>query len=94
MNMEKLIETLVAQSPVSGVLILFVWMGINYLKHRDAESREHDAEFLRAVQGMHAEHLDARKETREAIRDNSAAIRENSQVTAKLSEHVNHLAGG
>ena len=77
MLMDKLLDTAATQAP--GIVILFLM--VNLFLRRD---KERDS----FIQSLHQEHLLARAESREAIRENTASNRDLSAAMGVLNEAV------
>lgn len=63
------------QVPALAVLCFVVWMFLGKLSM-----------FVEAFRELHKEHIDAREQSREAIRDNTKAMHENTNVVTHLIE--------
>lgn len=77
MTMEELLKTAVSQAPGLVVLYFLVLMFLRRDKERD-----------QFIQGLHNEHLAARGESREAIKENTESNRDVSKAIAELSSSV------
>jgi hypothetical protein len=81
---EKLIEQLALQSPGLAVTLVIV---IFFLRHLQKTGEARDTIY----QEMHKEHLDAREQSRVALRDNTAAAKENTQALSRLISAVDQI---
>lgn len=77
MSMEKLIETATTQVPGLVVLVVLVRWFLGHMKGRD--------DFLK---DLHAEHMLAREQTREALKDTSEAVRHTSVVLQEVRDVI------
>lgn len=80
--MEKFLETATAQAPGIVVLYLLVQTFLRRDKERDS-----------FIQQLHAEHLAARGESREAIKDNTNSNKEVVKAVDRLSFIVKKCSG-
>lgn len=76
------------QIPSLAVLCFIVWATIQYNQKRDAAISEVNKQTLTAMGDMHKEHLYARETSREAINDNTRAMRDNSRAIEALKEAI------
>lgn len=73
--MDDLAKEAVKQVPSLAVLCFIVWAFLKSMSRRDS-----------AIERLHAEHIAARADCREALRDNTLALREFSTSVAKLAK--------
>jgi len=76
--MDSFLEKLLTNGSPLVVLVVVVWIFLKYLKD-DAQQRN------ALFQQMHQEHIQARLEAREAIKDNTKATLEASRATEQLA---------
>jgi len=91
--MDAIFKELLTQGGPLGVLVVVVWI---FVRDRHTSSIEHRAwmeQMLKSSQdtfkSMHADHLTARQETRECLRENTRAMIQNTDAMQKLSTLVN-----
>lgn len=82
--MEKLLEQMALQSPGIVACILIV---IFFLRHMKEISRETGKLF----KDMHAEHIDARAQSRDVLKDNTQAAKENTIAINRLAISVENM---
>lgn len=75
--MDAFLTEVAKQVPSLGVLCFIVWVFINHLDKRDKTLKE-----------MHQEHIDERAISRETIRDNTLAMRQNTNAISELKEVI------
>lgn len=79
--MDKVLEVAITQVPALVVLVFLVRWGMHFITEfitgRDA--------FLRV---MHDEHIKAREESKDAIKENAAATRENTAALLRLESTI------
>jgi len=68
------------QVPSLGVLVFIVWV---FLKHN--EKRDD------AIKEMHKEHMEARNETRQCIRENSACNHDQKIIMQQMANNLDGL---
>jgi len=82
--MEDLLKEAIKQAPALTLMVIVVWMFIRHLAARDASMRE-------GYKSIFNEHLDARKEAREVIQENTKALRENAETRGHVTEVLRQL---
>ena len=71
--MEELIAKLAAQVPSLGVLVFIVWFFLKHMTSRDEMIRD-----------LNRDNLAARSESRQAIRDNTEVMQNNTEAINEL----------
>jgi hypothetical protein len=75
----ELIEKLALQVPSLVVLVIVVWLFLRYMNQQRKD-------FSNLIGRLHEDHLDARKLTREALADNTEAMREISKAVGVIED--------
>jgi hypothetical protein len=77
---DSMIAEIAKQVPSLAVLCFVVWLFLNKLSI-----------FVEAFKELHKEHVDAREQSRAAIRDNTSAMMENTKAMSHLVEVIDSL---
>ena len=74
----------IKQAPALVVLVIIVLLFLKYLTKRDDVHKERHKEFVSFLTVIQTEHLDARRESRDAIKENTLATHELSRTITDL----------
>lgn len=95
MSVEEIIKQLVAASPVAAALIILAWMFLNAQAKRDtvnneAQLKRDEANSQREllIQRLHEEHLQSRKECREALLHSARVTEQNTEIFGRVLERL------
>ena len=86
--MEEVIKEIAKSAPSLAVLVLLVRFFFQHVKERDQAVLQRDKERDVFIKNLHEEHLAARGESREAIRDNTVSNREIVNAVHTLTDIV------
>ena len=75
MNMEQILQKLLAEAPNMGVLLIVIYLFLKAQEKRDS-----------FIKQLHDEHIEARKESKDAIKENTVATIELTR-TFKTRNH-------
>jgi hypothetical protein len=82
--MDPVIEKLVTNGSALAVLVVVVWLFLTHLKDTRKEDRA-------TMLNMHEQHLEARKESQLALRENAESTRQNTKAIQSLEMVVNRV---
>lgn len=86
--MEQMFTNLLAKAPELSALLAVVFLFLRHLSQVITRQLDYDKERDGFIKGMHDDHLRAREETREVMRESIQVTRENTVALQSMRDSI------